>query len=593
LAKSLHNIRLLASLTAILLRGSAAFVAASARRVFRKIFKPSTALPRVELMVSTYEIMRERLMNSLNEIEQKNLTLEESREKLKNTGEFLKAVIDSVDLGVMVLDEDLKVLQANQYLRQMHYGREIIGKRCYEVAHLASQPCTSPDAACPLYEVKSSGRTVQVIQVHADDRDNGGPAPRYLEVSLSPLYGRKGEIVQFVELVRDITESKMLENRILEANRRLLVLNAISAAASQSLSLDVILNETLDKALELLGAEIGCIALYEQKAEEPSFQAQRNLPEGTDARDYCFQFASQVLQSGQAAVANLPGAALPDDVKIFACAPLKVKDRVVGVLTIASRKMQQISQQELQLLASIGNQLGIIVENAQLYRECRLNEDSKTELLRRIIMAQEDERHRVARELHDVTSQTLATLAVGLEGLANAAHSTESERAVRLEKMRVLLADTSKEIHRLIYDLRPSQLDDLGLSVALRSCAHNSLDQAGVEVHMEVAGQERRLAPELEIALFRIAQEAIANISRHAQAESVYINLEFREDSVAIQLEDDGIGFDFSQGFGGRSGGGVGLLGMKERAELIGGRLTIDTSLNSGTRIAVEIPTAR
>jgi len=112
-----------------------------------------------------------------------------------------------------------------------------------------------------------------------------------------------------------------------------------------------------------------------------------------------------------------------------------------------------------------------------------------------------------------------------------------------------------------------------------------------MEVHLEVVGQEKRLSPEVEIAVFRIVQEAVTNIASHAQAESAYISLEFKEKSVSIQVEDDGIGFDFSQGFSSASvGHGAGLLGMRERAELLGGTLTINTEPGGGTRVSVEIP---
>jgi len=161
----------------------------------------------------------------------------------------------------------------------------------------------------------------------------------------------------------------------------------------------------------------------------------------------------------------------------------------------------------------------------------------------------------------------------------------------QLEGIRSLLDITSKDVHGLIYDLRPSLLDDLGLPAALRACAHNSLDAAGVEVHLEVVGQEKRLSPEVEIALFRIVQEAVTNIASHARAESAHISLEFEEKSVSVEVEDDGIGFDFSRGFTSASvEQGAGLLGMKERAELLGGTLTIDTEPGGGTRVAVEIP---
>lgn len=170
----------------------------------------------------------------------------------------------------------------------------------------------------------------------------------------------------------------------------------------------------------------------------------------------------------------------------------------------------------------------------------------RAELLRQIISAQEDERRRVARELHDVTSQALATLAVQLQTFAAMPGSGTKEIETKLEGMKALLAATSKEVHRLIYDLRPSLLDDLGLPAALRSCINDSLKAAGIEVHLEVVGQERRLAPQVEIAVFRIVQEAIANIVLHARAESTYIGVEFKEKSVTVQVEDDGIGFDLS-----------------------------------------------
>ena len=418
---------------------------------------------------------------------------------------------------------------------------------------------------------------------------------RFFEVSISPLYDSSGKITQVVELTRDVTESKELEKRILEANRHLLALNAIAGTVSQSLSLDVILNGALDKALELIGAEVGGILLFDEKSQTPFYRVHRGLSEASVHGITSLELARKVAESGEALVMDgiasdsIQSALAGEGLKALISVPLKAKERVVGVLNIASRTPRPFSQQEVQLLTSFGNQLGIAVENAQLYRELQMKEQLRTELLRRIISAQEDERHRVARELHDVTSQALATLAVGLEALCVVPGACSRELEAQLEGIRALLAATSRDVHKLIYDLRPSLLDDLGLSAAIRSCAHNSLDAAGVEVHVEIAGQEKRLPPEVEIALFRIVQEAIVNIARHAHAESVYVSLEFKEKSVAVQVEDDGSGFDFSQGFS-PTGAGVGLLGMKERTELLGGVLTIETKPGEGTRVSVEVP---
>jgi signal transduction histidine kinase len=215
----------------------------------------------------------------------------------------------------------------------------------------------------------------------------------------------------------------------------------------------------------------------------------------------------------------------------------------------------------------------------------------RAELLRKIISAQEDERRRVARELHDVTSQALATLAVRLEALATIPESNIQEMESKIEETRSLLAETSGEVRRLIYALRPTVLDDLGLAAALRSCAANSLGAAGIEHHVEVVGEEKRLAPQVEIAIFRIAQEAMTNVVRHARADSTYVSLEFKEKSVTLQIEDDGIGFDLSEESISTdvSKRGAGLLGMKERAGLLGGTLRIITSPGHGTRVEVEI----
>jgi len=478
-----------------------------------------------------------------------------------------------------------------------------VGRCCYEVTHQLSHPCRPPYCICPVKQVWQTGTPVRVIHVH-NSSQGGSTRDRYVEVSASPLRDSSGRITQIVELTRDVTESKELEKQILEANRHLLALNAIASTVSQSLSLDVILNSALDKVLELIEGEVGGILLLDEKSQTLSYRVHRGLSD-----QFVYGIAGLALGEGIAGqVAELGETLAVDDVSkdprvsrrlvlaeeglnAFISVPLKSKEKVVGVLNIASRKPRPFHQQEVQLLTAVGHQLGIAIENAQLYQELQLKEQMRAELLRQIITAQEDERRRVARELHDVTSQALATLAVRLEALTAPPGSNAKDVETQLEGIKSLLATTSKEVHELIYDLRPSLLDDLGLPAALRSCAHNSLDAAGVEVHLEVVGQEKRLPPQVEIALFRIVQEAITNIACHAQAESTYVSLEFKDKGIAVQVEDDGIGFDLSRVFssvGGRER--VGLLGMKERAELLGGTLTIDTKLGGGTRVAVEIP---
>lgn len=542
------------------------------------------------LLVSTYELMREQLRDSLKEIEKKNQQLEETSEKLRKSRDFLQSIIDSLGEELMVVDSEFCITEANRNFKLKHENKEILGRHCYQVMYGLNSPCSPPLRVCPVKQVWQTGMPARVLQLHNGNGDSTGE-DRYFEVSVSPVYDRNGEISRVVELARDVTQSTELEKKILEVNSHLLLMNAIATTASQSLSLDVILNGVLDKALELMGTEAGGILLVDEKSQGPYYRALRGLSEQSEKGIAGLRLARLVAERGETLALDRIDSESTDGMGALISVPLKSKERVVGVLNIASETPRTFSQQEVQLLTSLGHQLGIAVENAQLYRELQIKEQMRTELLRRIISAQEDERQRVARELHDVTSQALATLGVGLEALTTAPQSNPGEREAQLEGIRSLLAATSKDVHRLIYALRPSLIDDLGLSAALRSCAHNSLDAAGVEVHLEVAGQERKLPAEVEIALFRIVQEAIVNIARHAHAESAYVSLEFKDNGVSVQIEDDGIGFDYSPSLRADSGGrGVGLLGMQERAELLGGTLTIDTKPGAGTRIFIHIP---
>ncbi len=227
-------------------------------------------------------------------------------------------------------------------------------------------------------------------------------------------------------------------------------------------------------------------------------------------------------------------------------------------------------------------------ELEMLYQELQRKEEMRGVLLKKAITAQEEERKRIARELHDETSQALATLLLTIETSLSAAREEAKER---LSRMKAMADRTLDSIHRLIFDLRPSVLDDLGLSAALRWSAESRLEPMGIDLDLEVIGSERRLTPEIETTLFRTGQEAITNIARHAEAESVKIAIEFAERAVRLQVVDDGIGFEPDTVVGSVEDlRGLGILGMKERVALLGGKVTIDSKPGKGTRVTVEIP---
>ncbi len=214
----------------------------------------------------------------------------------------------------------------------------------------------------------------------------------------------------------------------------------------------------------------------------------------------------------------------------------------------------------------------------------RERETLRRQLLEKVIATQEDERRRIARELHDSTSQNLTSLIVGLRMMeAQCAHCASPTKAADL---RAVASHTLDEVHDLSMRLRPRVLDDLGLAAALERLAHEW--QVRYKIPVDVVIQlDERLPGEVETALYRIVQEALTNIARHAEAKSASILIERRGDSVRAIVEDDGIGFDPAAQRGERH---LGLLGMRERAELLKGTLTIESAPQRGTSIFIEIP---
>jgi len=517
--------------------------------------------------------------------------------------QYLQAVIDSLDDQLMIIDRDLRITQVNTaVLQHVRASRqEVIGHHCYEVSHGVAEPCVPPACECPVRKVWETGKPVHVTHYHRCFAD--GYEEICVDIIASPLKDSQGYTTEVVELMRDVTEARRLEQQIIAANQELLALNAIANTVAQSLDLDTVLNSAFDKVLELMKGNTGGILLLDEESKTLRYRVHHGLSEefvqGIAGLRLGEGIAGRVAQSGEAIyvedISQDPrltrSVVITEGLRAFASVPLQAKNRVVGVMNIASHTPRLFTPRDIQLLNSIGNQIAIALENARLYQEVQRKEAASVELLREVISIQEEERKRISRGLHDETSQALTGLAVGLEtAVAGLPPGAEGVKA-KLREMQSLAIKTLDEIHRVIYELRPTLLDDLGLIAAVKWYAEGHLEAAGIKMYLETAGQERRLAPHVETAVFRIVQEAITNIVRHARAESTSISLEFRESSVGIYIEDDGVGFDLDEV---RSSAnrrrGLGLLGMKERVELLGGSISLGSQPGLGTQVAVEIP---
>jgi signal transduction histidine kinase len=223
-------------------------------------------------------------------------------------------------------------------------------------------------------------------------------------------------------------------------------------------------------------------------------------------------------------------------------------------------------------------------------KEAKQRERLRGELYKRVVAAQESERQRIARELHDETGQALTAIGLGLRGLTGSLRTSKMDHAKQnLHQLELLTAHSLDELQRLIADLRPSHLDDLGLSSALRWYASTLQERTKLEIHVEIQGEEREVASPVKIALFRIAQEALTNVVKHAQATYILVVLSYSDESVFIRVLDNGQGFDTETI---RSAKRVswGLKGMEERTSLLGGRFEVHSGSGQGTEVKVSIP---
>lgn len=257
--------------------------------------------------------------------------------------------------------------------------------------------------------------------------------------------------------------------------------------------------------------------------------------------------------------------------------PLIVRGRAIGVLEAHDKLVPdgRFTDGDMRFAEAFASRASVAVD---------LSERIERNAFRRIVEAQELERRRLARELHDETGQALTSILLGLKGLDDSVEGTDERAAVA--GLRELVVATLQDVRRLAVELRPKVLDDFGLVPALERLTESFADQTGIDVRFESGLAEARLAPEIETALYRIVQESLTNVVKHAYAHLVSIVLTRKPDAIALVIEDDGTGFDPGR----TREGGFGLEGMRERVGLLEGKLQIESREGAGTTIVAEVP---
>jgi signal transduction histidine kinase len=256
--------------------------------------------------------------------------------------------------------------------------------------------------------------------------------------------------------------------------------------------------------------------------------------------------------------------------------PLLVGKRPIGVIQALDKLAadRRFTNDDLRLAETFAAQAGIAVDTT-----ARVAQDA----LRRAVEGQELERRRLARELHDETGQALTSILLGLRALEEAKNREGTKAAVRA--LRELVVATLQDVRRLAVELRPTALDDFGLTAALERLADNFSEQSGIAIELEAGLGHERLPSDIETVLYRLVQEALTNVVKHAHAQHVSIVVRRKEGVVTAVIEDDGRGFE-----DGKGEGGLGLVGMRERVALVNGRFRIESAANAGTTLLVEVP---
>jgi signal transduction histidine kinase len=223
-------------------------------------------------------------------------------------------------------------------------------------------------------------------------------------------------------------------------------------------------------------------------------------------------------------------------------------------------------------------------------REAERRQTLRGELLNRVVQAQEAERQRIARELHDETGQSLTAIGMGLRGIESSLPPGELKSTQNLHHLQELTDRALNELQRLIAGLRPAHLDDLGLPAALRWYAGETQARAPLDVEVEIVGSEHPLPPLVTIGLFRAAQEALTNVVRHASARKAQVRLHYEAGQARLEVSDDGIGFDAAAVAANPERPAWGLMGMQERVSLMGGSFRISSQRGQGTLIEISVP---
>ncbi len=476
--------------------------------------------------------------------------LKAEEEKWRNSFNALEDVMLIIDKGYNIEninDNGLALLGKSR--------DEVIGKKCYRIMTGRD----SPIEECPCR------RTLETKQVESFDwyEERFG---RYFSIKSAPIFDENGEIVKLVDLRRDITGLKSTEGMLVKiidgSSIPTFVINKQHKVTHWNTALESL---SAIKKEEIIGTDGQWGAFYPEKRPVMADLIVNRASTSEIEVHYPGRYRENGLIAGAYEAEDwFPALGMNGRWLHFTASPIKDNSgEVIGA-----------------------------IETLEDITERKSAEENLRHYLQEITRAQEEERKRIARELHDDTAQDLLVLSRQLDSfVVSAIDHLSTEDISYLERLRQQAEGILDGVHRFSQDLRPSVLDDLGLVPALEWLASDLTNHFEAAIALEVLGSVHRFSPELELILFRIAQEALRNMWKHSEASKAWVTVEFGDDKTVLTVKDNGKGFELPERIEDLAvAGKLGLVGMQERAQLIGGRLTLQSEPGKGTTVTVEVP---
>ena len=516
---------------------------------------------------SAYDELKARFLQRTEDLQRANEALQESEQRFR---------VALIDTPIIVFNQDLDLRYTWIYNVQSYANQPVVGKTD---ADLFSAEDAMRLTALKRRVMAAGLLTREEVSVTVNERTN------FYDMTLDPLFDADGAVTGLTCAATDITERKEIYDQM---RRRLSESESIQSIAKgllQRIGLDEVLQIVCAEAMQLTGATGSAVLLLEEdgwlrvtkSAGSPTYSQNRLPMSGS--------FAGRAFQTGEHVWVNLRDSDPDDDVHqlegyqwikglvSLLVVPLKVETKVIGILNILN-KPSEVTQEDMRIIDLFADQAAIIMEHIRLQYQAEQ-------------LAVLEERQRLARELHDSVTQALYSVTLYADA-ARMAFSAEKWDALErnLQEVRNMSREAMYDMRLLVFELRPFMLETEGLVSALRARLAAVEGRSGLKTEVLVE-EERRLPIKIEEELYRIAQEALNNVVKHAGATQVQIQLKYHENTVSLEMNDDGRGFEPETA---HQSGGFGLQGIHERVQQLGGSLNIESAPLRGTRLSVRIP---